>query len=263
MKELHFLYEMKLLFDSPVERHRFTLKCVPCSNERQKISDLAVEVFPKEFLSVDEDSFGNYSIYGYSEGRHDHFSVKVSGRAQTGLTARETATEAHRLGMYKYQTGYTIPGEHLLTFAGQIACSPQMTNEEKAMVYMRALHERFIYCPGATNISTTAEQAMECGQGVCQDYSHILLSLCRMEHIPCRYVVGMLKGEGLSHAWVEVYSDGYWIALDPTNNLVVDDEHIRISVGRDYRDCTINKGIFVGQTMQTQEARVLVEEIEK
>lgn len=100
---------------------------------------------------------------------------------------------------------------------------------------------------------------MACREGVCQDYSHILLSLCRMERIPARYVVGMLVGEGLSHAWVEVYESGRWIALDPTNNLVVDDEHIRISVGRDYGDCTMNQGIFVGQTTQTQEVKVFVE----
>ena len=126
---------------------------------------------------------------------------------------------------------------------------------------MAALYERFQYVPGSTSIRTTAEQALDLGMGVCQDYSHILLSLCRLERIPCRYVVGMLMGEGLSHAWVEICQDGRWIALDPTNNLVVDDQHIKISAGRDYRDCIINQGLFVGQTTQHQEILVRVQEV--
>lgn len=111
-----------------------------------------------------------------------------------------------------------------------------------------------------TAIQTTAEEAMALGMGVCQDYSHILLSLCRMEHIPSRYVVGMLIGEGLSHAWVEICDNGHWIALDPTNNLIVDDQHIKISSGRDYQDCIINQGLFVGQTTQVQTIHVSVTE---
>lgn len=110
---------------------------------------------------------------------------------------------------------------------------------------------------------TTAEQAMALGQGVCQDYAHILLSLCRMEQIPCRYAVGMLLGEGLSHAWVEIADGERWYALDPTNRLLVDDQHIKISAGRDYTDCTINQGLFVGRTRQTQQAVVSVQEEKK
>lgn len=263
MKELHFIYEMKLTFDTPVEKHRFTLKCVPRSNERQEISELEVEVFPKEFLSTDEDSFGNHCIYGYSEGKHDHFSVQVKGKARTGLAPRETAGEEHCVGMYRYQTDYTNPGPCIREFASQIPLSPEMSGRGKAVLYMKKLYERFSYVQGVTDIYTTAEQALTLGKGVCQDYSHILLSLCRMQKIPSRYVVGMLMGEGLSHAWVEIYSGGHWIALDPTNNLVVDDAHIRISVGRDYKDCIINQGIFVGQTGQTQEIRVSVLETGK
>ena len=94
---------------------------------------------------------------------------------------------------------------------------------------------------------------------MCQDYSHILISLCHMEKIPARYVVGMLEGEGLSHAWVEIYENGMWIGLDPTNDLVVGEQHIKVSSGRDYGDCTINQGIFTGAANQTQTASVVVE----
>jgi len=258
MKDLHFAYEMQLLFDVPVEQHRFTLKCIPRTNERQTISGLSVDVYPKKFLSESTDSYGNHCIYGYSEEQHDHFSVRVTGKAATGLKPWETAGEPHQVGLFKYQTRYTEPGPCLCAFAEKFPVSPQAAALEKAEALMRALYSNFQYVPGVTDFTTTAEQAMSQGRGVCQDYSHILLSLCRMQHIPCKYVVGMLLGEGLSHAWVEVCDDGRWYALDPTNNLVVDDQHIKISSGRDYDDCTINQGVFVGRAVQTQRASVTV-----
>lgn len=260
MKDLHFEYRMTLNFDSPVKEHRFTLKCVPNSSVRQQIHNLAMDIYPKEFFASDMDSFGNYCIYGYSKGAHDHFAVSVTGTAQTGLAPAETAGETYQLGLFRYQTNYTRPGKHLLSFRNRFSIKDRMSNLEKALFFQEALYREFEYVPGITGIHTTAEEAMALGRGVCQDYAHILLSLCRMEKIPCRYVVGMLMGEGYSHAWVEIFHDGLWIALDPTNDLIVDDEHIKISCGRDYSDCIINQGLFTGQTTQTQTIHVSVSE---
>lgn len=261
MKELHFEYWMKLSFDAPVEKHRFTLKCVPQTTNRQEIRDLSVKVFPKEFLSEDRDSFGNHCIYGYAEKPHDHFSVSVTGTAKTGLAPWEAADPPHRLGLFKCQTDITKPGPCIYAFYNALHLPEDMPPLEAGLTFMRTLHEKFQYVSGMTNISTTAEEAMALGEGVCQDYSHILLSLCRIRKIFCRYVVGMLSGEGLSHAWVELYDSGRWFALDPTNNLIVDDQHIKISVGRDFSDCTINKGLFVGNAVQTQQADVIVTDV--
>ncbi|MCC8067305.1 MAG: transglutaminase family protein [Clostridiales bacterium] len=337
MKELLFEYDMNLEFSPPVEEHRFTLKCIPQTDERQLIKQLDVEVYPKEFLSADEDSFGNYSIYGYTKGKHDRFFARVRGQAQTGLAPYLTAKEEHQIGLFKYQTDYTRPGPAIRAFADTFAdaaaeyetfrrnnnlctpesiaadrlttntndltvdpahspaqqmignapsfqsaaacgehlqnasrCSPRHYNDPDTLcqdpvlhfvlTMMRALHDRFSYVQGVTDVQTTAEEAMALGKGVCQDYSHILLSLCRMHRIPCRYVVGMLIGEGLSHAWVEVCSNGRWYAFDPTNNLIVDDAHIKISAGRDYHDCIVSQGVFVGRTTQTQTVAVRVRE---
>ncbi|MCD8326719.1 MAG: transglutaminase family protein [Lachnospiraceae bacterium] len=66
-------------------------------------------------------------------------------------------------------------------------------------------------------------------------------------------------GEGLSHAWVEVKEGSGWYGFDPTNQLLVTDQHIKISHGRDYRDCRINQGHFYGLGKQTQEVSVLVQ----
>lgn len=261
MKTLHFQYSMTLVFDNPVRQHRFTLKCVPLSSERQQILDLSTSVYPNEFLSSDRDSFGNHCIYGYAQGQYDHFSVSVTGTALTGLSSFETARQDYQLGLFRYQTEMTRPGPCIRAFHNRFSFGEETTGLDKALAYMRTLYDTFQYLPHSTNIETTAEEAMKLGNGVCQDYSHILLSLCRMEKIPCRYVVGMMTGEGQSHAWVEVCHQGHWIALDPTNNLLPDDQHIKISAGRDCKDCTINQGLFTGQTTQTQSIHVSVTEI--
>lgn len=260
MKTLHFIYKMQLDFDSPITKHRFTIKCTPQSNRRQKITGLRTDVFPKEFLSTDRDSFGNVCVYGYSEHAHDHFSVRIEGQASTGLSHYEMAADEHKLGMYRYITEYTKPGDSLKGYAAQFTFPERIGNYARALLMMEQLYQDFRYVQGSTDIHTTAEEALTKGEGVCQDYSHILISLCRMKGIPARYVVGMLMGEGLSHAWVEVYENGWWIGLDPTNNLVVEDQHIKISNGRDYKDCSINQGIFTGMAKQKQTASVLVEE---
>lgn len=274
MKILEFDYDMKILFDCPVSNHRFTVKCVPQSSARQTIRKLDYTIFPDSSLaagfSTGTDSFGNYCVYGECESFHEYFEIHIQGEAETGLNNWEAGESEHMLGRYRYPTFYTKPGENILSYHKRFAqafssppsgASVPLTALDKSMEMMHMLYDDFSYVPGATDTSTTAEEALTLGRGVCQDYSHILIAFCHLEKIPARYVVGMLVGEGASHAWVEVYSGGRWYALDPTNNLVVDSDHIKISHGRDYKDCLINQGVFTGACGQTQKIHVLVQQI--
>ena len=264
MKNLYFDYDMKITFDSPVSNHRFTVRCIPQNSERQRIEQLQYMIFPDSSLSAgfstSMDSFGNYCVYGECSLPHDRFEIHVQGMAQTGLQNWETGESEYMLGRYRYSTDYTKPGRNIYEFHRQFSFDPAMSARDKSYGMMQRLYETFSYVPGATQISTTAEEALSLGKGVCQDYSHILISLCQLEHIPARYVVGMLMGEGASHAWVEIYENNRWYALDPTNNLLVEDAHIKISHGRDYKDCLINQGVFTGTASQSQEIHVVVEE---
>ena len=123
---------------------------------------------------------------------------------------------------------------------------------------MHKLHQDLSYEKGVTTFQTTAEEAMKLKKGVCQDYAHILIALLRMMKIPARYVVGMMIGEGFSHAWVEMEADGRWYGLDPTNDVLVGENYIKISHGRDYNDCIVNKGVFTGMASQKQDISVIV-----
>ncbi len=117
-----------------------------------------------------------------------------------------------------------------------------------------AVESRMRYTPGATTVFTTAAEAWDNAAGVCQDFTHVTLSLLRALGIPARYVSGYLytgSGEigeqvtGESHAWVEVW-DGDWHGLDPTNGRVVGEGHVVVARGRDYADVSPLKGIYAG-----------------
>ena len=132
--------------------------------------------------------------------------------------------------MYRYATLLTGWGPCLESFyethktAGRAAF-------EMACSFMQAIYDEFVYAPGATDIHTAAETAMAQGKGVCQDYTHIFLALCRKAGIPARYVAGMMIGEGATHAWAELYLDGVWRGFDPTHNRFVDDVYISWPTG--------------------------------
>ena len=184
----------------------------------------------------------------------------MEGNAICGLADYEESGEEEKIAKYRYQTDRTRPGPSIFSLYRRIPVVDTMTDFEKARAFMEGLSHSFSYVPQVTDVSTTAEEAFAGGKGVCQDYTHILLSLCRIERIPCRYVTGMLSGEGASHAWVEVLDQGKWKGLDPTNEVVVADDHIRIASGRDCRDCRMNHGRFVGNTRQCQTVVCLVQE---
>lgn len=106
------------------------------------------------------------------------------------------------------------------------------------------------YRNGATTTGTTASEALHLGEGVCQDYAHIMLALCRTVGLAARYVSGHLLGEGGSHAWVEVLlptDEPNMLAAhayDPTNHCRARMSYITIAVGRDYRDVAPTSGKY-------------------
>jgi transglutaminase-like putative cysteine protease len=130
---------------------------------------------------------------------------------------------------------------------------------------MQAVYSKIKYEKGATDVNTTAAQALAIGRGVCQDFSHILLAACRSQGLPARYVSGYLYNNGYStatHAWVDVYVAGVgWRSLDSTHNQVQNAQYVRVAIGRDYADVSPTRGIFVGNAKETMEVSVKVTEI--
>ncbi len=125
---------------------------------------------------------------------------------------------------------------------------------------MHEVYQRLCYAQGQTHVGTTAAEAFALGRGVCQDYAHIYVALCRMAGFPARYAAGMAVGEGATHAWAEVWQDEAWTAYDPTHDCIVDDRYVKLSHGRDFADCSVDRGCFRGASGQKQTVYVKVED---
>ncbi|MGB4844363.1 MAG: transglutaminase family protein [Ferruginibacter sp.] len=128
------------------------------------------------------------------------------------------------------------------------------------------VYNNFEYKKGVTTIETKVDEILELKAGVCQDFAHVLLVMLHMIGIPARYVSGYicpknheLRGEGATHAWVEAYIPFYgWLGLDPTNNCIVSDRHVRLAIGRNFSDCTPVKGTYKGSSEHTLEVSVTI-----
>jgi len=137
---------------------------------------------------------------------------------------------------------------------------------DTAQVLSKYVYENFEYRKGITTVETAADEIWKIKAGVCQDFAHILLVMLRMVGVPARYVSGYicpkdqeLRGEGATHAWVEVCVPFYgWIGLDPTNNCIASDRHVRLAIGRHFTDCTPVKGTYKGSSEHTLEVSVSI-----
>lgn len=263
MKKLHFDYHTQIRYTEAAEKCHYTLKCIPKNTMRQQLEDMAIQILPENSVSEGEDSFGNQTLFGSIYHSHEEFSFHVEGTIITGLAEWEAEEPAEVPLMYRYPYHLTRPGQGLLDYFESLKINRDARPRETGIMLMHQLYQDFCYEKNVTDIATTAEEAWQLGKGVCQDYAHILIVLCRLAGIPARYVSGMLTGEGYSHAWVEIYSEGGWYALDPANDVIVTDSHIRIGVGREASDCVINRGIITGGGEQIQSVRVCVEEIKE
>ncbi|NOT73972.1 MAG: transglutaminase family protein [Cyclobacteriaceae bacterium] len=144
--------------------------------------------------------------------------------------------------------------------------SKNLTPLESAKNFCQYVFDTFLYRKGITTVETTVDEIWEIKSGVCQDFAHILLVMLRLISIPSRYVSGYIcpnksgmRGEGATHAWVEAYIPFYgWIGLDPTNNCVVNETHVRLAVGKNFSDCSPVKGTYRGSSNHTLEVAVSV-----
>ncbi len=139
------------------------------------------------------------------------------------------------------------------------------------------IHRDFKYASGATEVHTPILEAFTNRAGVCQDFSHILIGCLRALGLSAQYVSGYLltkplpgqiklRGADASHAWVAVYcptAPGYWLELDPTNDVVAGPGHVRLAIGRDFGDVSPLRGVIRGGGEHVLKIAVTAEEIEQ
>lgn len=253
---------MHIDYSEPIHRCHFTLKCFPVQDERQKVISCRMELLPQVDYTEGTDGFGNSLIYGNIRQPHSLFSVRVSGKVEIEQTEYETI-DTEEPFLFRHPYGMNRSGSSMQAYFEKIRDSLPEGTLEQALAIMHRLHQDLVYEKGCTDANTPAETAFSQGKGVCQDYAHIFIGLCHLNHIPARYVTGLLAGEGESHAWAEVWIDQKWIGLDVTNDMPVNESHIKFGHGRDAADCRLNTGIVYGTATQTQTAIAIVKSSEQ
>ncbi len=128
----------------------------------------------------------------------------------------------------------------------QMASASTCCDLEKVQKLNQLAHQSLRYETGATSADTTASQALKIGAGVCQDYAHLMIALCRAAGFAARYVAGYGAQEGQMHAWVEVLVNEKWRAFDPTHGREIGEINVAVAHGRDYRDVLPHSGRFRG-----------------
>lgn len=137
----------------------------------------------------------------------------------------------------------------------------------QACLVMEWIHQEFRYESGVTAVNTHLEEVFGHRRGVCQDFTHVMIGMCRSIGVPARYASGYLYngprdtllGSQATHAWCEVYlPEAGWVGFDPTNNTLADERYVKIAVGRDYDDVKPIEGSYRGSPFSRMEVHVEV-----
>lgn len=256
MKELEFDFRTVLRLSGPVREHVFSLHCLPREDETQQLRSYGIQLEPAVGYELRKDGFENWLVCGACNAPHTEFVYAAHGIARVNKAKRRAEPGNP---VYRYPTALTQPDAAVhalwqsLPLEGLApAAQAELLNHAAA----RALH----YQHGATTNQTTAAQALSGGKGVCQDYAHLLLALARLSGFGARYCMGLIPGEGATHAWVELALPEGWTGFDPTHDAPAGEDHLCFAVGRDAADCRTERGTFRGSVSQQMDVRMILRE---
>ena len=245
-----------------------SLRLRPLEDDRQRLLAFAIETDPPTNPACTRDGFGNAHHLLALQDEHDALTIT----ARAAVEVRPSDPLPNRLTPEDWDTvlGWTDRFEHwefthastlarptpaLDAFVHELGLAPLADPLSSVAALSEALHAAFTYAPGATTAESPIEHILTSRRGVCQDYAHVMIAIARSWAIPSRYVSGYLHVTGedhasvpgnAMHAWVECLLPGLgWTGFDPTNR-ALPDRHIRVAVGRDYRDVSPTRGVRQG-----------------
>ena len=281
----HVLHETSYRYESPVALSQQLLHLTPRALPWQAREQhaLAIEPVPTE-TGEREDYFGNPVTQILLAAPHEVLSVRAESTvtvqtrpAPPGGEPWEKVRDAARGDVEAAQVLFESPHVELFRDLSSYA-SPSFGRGRPVVAAARDLtrriHADFKFDPRATSVSTPLREVMAKRHGVCQDFAHLMIGALRALGLAARYVSGYiltnpppgkprLIGADASHAWVAVWcgrkeNEAGWAELDPTNDCLVEDEHITLAWGRDFSDVTPMRGVILGGGDQELSVRVTV-----
>ncbi|MDG1728474.1 MAG: transglutaminase family protein [Algibacter sp.] len=268
----------KYSYSNPVIDGATLIRLHPINDNYQKVVSHLISVTNNSFIETFTDFFDNR--VGTFMVTEPHNALNIVSEIEVNTSDRifpddsvDIVSQWNELKQIKNTTTF-IDFTNIKTFKGSQDIHDIILNKKlktkspyKAVLELcEYVHNNFEYKSGVTDVNTPLEKAWELKAGVCQDFTNVLLRMIKMLDIPARYVSGYIcpneditRGEGATHAWVEAYIPFYgWLGIDPTNNAIANENHVRLAVGRHYDDCSPVKGVFKGQVEAEMQVKVEV-----
>lgn len=268
-------------YGAPVRQSVNTLRLEPRTFPYQKTVSALVRVLPATRLQRFTDLFQN--VTHHFELPEPHSKLEIESRIrvhnlplaipQEGFTATAEAYRDpaihERVWQYRHESPRISRSPEVWRHALDVTAG-LVSLHDQARAIMEWIHREFRYEPGVTGVKAHLEESFAMRCGVCQDFTHIMLGMCRAIGIPARYASGYLYngpkdkliGAQASHAWCEVYlPSAGWIGFDPTNDTLADERYVKIAVGRDYEDVAPVEGSYLGTGQCRLEIQVEVEKL--
>lgn len=278
MEEFNIEYFIENKYQETVRKANFQLLVIPESNERQSVLESKFFSSDNQEIHISKNIFGFDTINYYISKPFTEFWFKLLLRIRVQeynpfyvspllpnqefelLNSIDFQIDNH---LFLTETELTkMPGLNNVAF-------PEYSDGIQVFDYLLELNSFIFallkYSPESTDVNTPISEVLEIRKGVCQDFAHLFISVCRKNKIPTRYVSGYLNqgadfiGSSQLHAWVEAFIPELgWIGFDATNNLLADHHYIKIAHGTDYRDCSPIIGVLETLGMQKSTHTVTV-----
>lgn len=268
----------KYSYEDTVRDSANQIMLYPLKDAYQEVLQHKITISGNPVVSVHKDYYGN--DVGTFTHAHPHKELEIDSRLLVATSHRpvpedntDQEVQWKELENLKYRIEFidflkqekfdALPEvERLIEVERLKQCSPLQAARELC----EYMYKNFSYQKGITTVETTVDEIWKIRSGVCQDFAHVFLVMLRLMNIPARYVSGYvcpsrdgMRGEHATHAWVEAYIPFYgWLGLDPTNNCIANETHVRLAVGKNFSDCSPVKGTYRGTSNHTLEVTVTV-----
>jgi len=271
--KLDILHRTRYVYSSPVRDSFNDVRLEPPSIPEQTVESFLLKVLPAVRLKHYNDFYGNWIHHFEIPEPHGYLLIESQSRITTNWPAAlpldatlcplakiAEAADIERCFDFMQSSRFIELEPDVWRLA--LDATDQQTDVWQAVLaILRFTHGYLKYESKSTHVHTHTRDVIREKRGVCQDFAHLMIGLCRSVKIPARYISGYLATEAASatHAWVEVFIPGTgWRGLDPTHNRQIDGTYVKIGHGRDYADVPPVSGNYRGTLDRTMEVQVQI-----
>ncbi len=260
-------HETVYTYETPASWAIQTLRLAPRGYASQSVSYWNVEVDQDCRVSTDNDAFGNIVHSFTVDGPLKRLTIVGSGEVETTDSSGIVEGQIERFPplLFLRETALTEPDDSIRALAEIARAGGGGEPVATLHALMNAIRDAMRFDVAATEVTTTAREALALGHGVCQDFAHVFISATRLLGFPARYVGGYLfrpeaeAGQEAGHGWAETHlPDLGWVGFDATNAVCPTEAYVRVAVGLDYLGAAPVRGSRHGGSGERLSVRVSV-----